>query len=467
MSTARDALGRFGAIAIALICVQLDYFALALALPNMAEDLQTTPENLQWSVSAYMIALGIAMIPGSRLADLIGRKKVVLIGLSIFGLASLACGLAPTAEFVIVARVVQGLGAGMYFPVAFALVTNATSDDERPAMLGFLSGVAGIGTAAGPIIGGLFSSTIGWRWVFFVNVPIALIGVLWGMRQLREQRDPALTDKRIRDLDFPGIILIALLVTGVSLAIDDVSVAPGSVAKTILPAVVGFAALIGFVLWESRSPWPILPPQLWRNQRFTALVIAATIANTGLCVMIFLATLYLQETRGLSGLTAGLLFIPAAVGLSVGGPISGRIAPLFPGQRVMTVAMLAGAVTLFALAFTQNLVVYLVLMGLASFLLGLGFQFGNIAVQTVVPASQAGSGAGVLLTVMVTTGGIGVVAAAASIEALSPTGPPSQYAMTVTYLQWGFIVAVLGLIFGLWQWRRADPVSAGSQVGSA
>lgn len=467
MSTARDALGRFGAIAIALICVQLDYFALALALPNMAEDLQTTPENLQWSVSAYMIALGIAMIPGSRLADLIGRKKVVLIGLSIFGLASLACGLAPTAEFVIVARVVQGLGAGMYFPVAFALVTNATSDDERPAMLGFLSGVAGIGTAAGPIIGGLFSSTIGWRWVFFVNVPIALIGVLWGMRQLREQRDPALTDKRIRDLDFPGIILIALLVTGVSLAIDDVSVAPGSVTKTILPAVVGVAALIGFVFWESRSPWPILPPQLWRNQRFTALVIAATIANTGLCVMIFLATLYLQETRGLSGLTAGLLFIPAAVGLSVGGPISGRIAPLFPGQRVMTVAMLAGAVTLFALAFTQNLVVYLLLMGLASFLLGLGFQFGNIAVQTVVPASQAGSGAGVLLTVMVTTGGIGVVAAAASIEALSPTGPPSQYAMTVTYLQWGVIVAVLGLIFGLWQWRRADPVSAGSQVGSA
>ena len=183
--------------------------------------------------------------------------------------------------------------------------------------------------------------------------------------------------------------------------------------------------------------------------------------------MIFLATLYLQETRGLSGLTAGLLFIPAAVGLSVGGPISGRIAPLFPGQRVMTVAMLAGAVTLFALAFTQNLVVYLLLMGLASFLLGLGFQFGNIAVQTVVPASQAGSGAGVLLTVMVTTGGIGVVAAAASIEALSPTGPPSQYAMTVTYLQWGVIVAVLGLIFGLWQWRRADPVSAGSQVGSA
>ena len=108
----RNALGRFKAIAIALICVQLDYFALALALPNMAEELHTTPENLQWSVSAYMIALGIAMVPGSRLADLVGRKKVVLIGLSIFGLASLWCGLSPTADSVIVARIVQGLGAG-------------------------------------------------------------------------------------------------------------------------------------------------------------------------------------------------------------------------------------------------------------------------------------------------------------------------------------------------------------------
>ena len=202
MSTMRNALGRFGAIAIALICVQLDYFALALALPNMAEDLHTTPENLQWSVSAYMIALGIAMVPGSRLADLVGRKKIVLIGLSIFGLASLWCGLSPTADSVIVARIVQGLGAGLYFPVAFALVSNATTDQERPKMLGFLSGLAGIGTAAGPILGGAFSATIGWRWVFFVNVPIAAAGVIWGAFQLREQTDPDLAGKRIRNLDY-------------------------------------------------------------------------------------------------------------------------------------------------------------------------------------------------------------------------------------------------------------------------
>lgn len=453
MSSMRDAMSRFGSIAIALICVQLDYFALALALPTMAEDLNSTPENMQWSVSAYMIALGIAMIPGSRLGDLIGRKKVVLLGLSIFGLASLACGLAPSVNFVIASRIVQGLGAGMYFPVAFALVANATTDEERPGVLGFLSGVAGIGTAAGPIIGGLFSSTIGWRWVFFVNVPIAAIGVLWGLRQLREQQDPELADKRIRNLDFLGIALIALLVAGISLALDDASTSADSFWLTVFPALVGMAALAGFVLWEGRSKWPILPLELWRNQRFTALVLAATIANAGLCAMIFLATLYLQQTRDLSGLVAGLLFIPAAVGLSIGGPVSGRLAARVPGQKVMTIAMLVGAVCLALLAVTQNLVIYLVVMGVASFFLGLGFQFGNIAVQTVVPPAQAGSAAGVMLTVMVTTGGIAVVAAAASIEALGGT---TQFAMTATYAQWAAIVGVLGVAFGLWQWRRSD-----------
>ena len=455
MNTMRTSLGRFGAIAIALICVQLDYFALALALPNMAEDLHTTPENLQWTVSAYMIAIGIAMVPGSRLGDLLGRKKAVLIGLSIFGLASLWCGLSPTADSVIAARIIQGFGAGLYFPVSFALVSNATTDAERPQVLGFLSGVAGIGTAAGPIIGGAFSSTIGWRWVFFVNVPIAAAGVIWGAFQLKEQRDPELADKRIRDLDFLGIALIALLVTGISLALDDVSSTPGSFWLTIFPALVGVVALVGFVVWERRSTWPILPPSLWGNQRFTALVIAATIANAGLCVMIFLATLYLQQTRGLSGLEAGLLFIPAAVGLSIGGPISGRLAPKYPGQRVMTVAMIVGALSLAALAVAQNLTAYLILMGVASFFLGLGFQFGNIAVQSVVELSQAGAAAGVLLTVMVTTGGVGVVAAAASIEAFGAQGGPDQYSMSVTYVEWAVLVGVLGIIFGLWQWRKA------------
>ena len=455
MSTFSTGVRRFGAVAVALICVQLDYFALALALPDMADDLHSTAENLQWAVSAYMIAIGIAMVPGSRLGDLIGRKKVLLIGLAIFGLASLWVGLSPNVSSVIAARIVQGLGAGLYFPVAFSLVSNATSEEERPKIIGLLSGIAGIGTAAGPIMGGAFASTIGWRWVFFVNVPVAAIGVAWGHFQLKETKDPDLADKKIRNMDWLGIVFLALLVAGISLAIDDVSTEGDSFTGTILPAIIGICGFIAFVLWERRSAWPLLPPEMWKNQRFTALVIAASIANMGIVVMIFLSTLYMQQARGLSGLIAGLMFIPAAIGLSIGGPISGRLATKFPGQRVMTVAMIAGALTLIGLAFFQNLGIYLTIMGFSSFFLGLGFQFGNIAVQGVVKLSQAGAAAGVLLTVMVTTGGIAVVMANASLEAIAPGGVPDQQSVSVTLLIWAGIVGILGVIFGLWQWKNA------------
>lgn len=451
--SAREIMARFGAVGIALICVQLDYFALALALPDMAVELNTTTTDLQWTVSAYMIAIGIAMIPGSRIADLVGRKKILLIGLTIFGLASLWVGLSPTTDSVIAARVLQGLGAGLYFPVAMSLVTNATHALERPRVLGFLSGIAGVGTAAGPILGGGFASTIGWRWVFLINVPVAAIGVIWGMRQLKESKDPALAGKSMRHLDWFGVVLIAVGIAGVSLGIDDISTS-GLVPITYIPAVLGVGAIVALVWWEKRAAWPLTPPVLMKNRNFTALVIAATIANMGICVMIFTSTLYLQQVLGYSGLVAGLMFIPAAVGLSIGGPISGRLASRVPGQRVMTLAMLLGALSLVVLGFSSNIVLFLTVMGCSSFLLGMGYQFGNIAVQSVVEESQSGAAAGVLLTLMVSLGGVAVVIASATMEYVSG-GVPTQSAITTTLYSWAALIGILGLIFGATQWRTA------------
>lgn len=446
-------LRRFGAVGIALICVQIDYFALALALPDMSAELDTTATDLQWTVSGYMIAIGIAMIPGSRIADLVGRKRILLIGLTIFGLASLWVGMAATVESVIAARVVQGLGAGLYFPVAMSLVTNSTDPVERPRVLGFLAGLAGVGTALGPIIGGGFASTIGWRWVFLVNVPIAAVGVVWGMFQLSESKDSTLANLRIRNLDYLGTLLIAVGIIGLSIGVDDAAVA-GLVTVTVIPIVLGVLALVGLVMWERRARWPLLPKPLLRNSRFNALVIASTIANMGICVMIFVSTLYLQQVEGYSGLVAGLMFIPAAIGLSIGGPVSGRIASRFPAQRVMTMAMLVGAASLVVLAVSQQIVVYLAVMGISSFCLGMGFQFGNIAVQSVVDESESGAAAGVLLTLMVSLGGVAVVIATATMEWVGGT-EVNQSAISATLLSWAALVGLLGMIFGLSQWRKA------------
>ena len=382
--TAKRSFSRFGAVGIALICVQLDYFALALAPPNMAEELNTTATDLQWTVSAYMIAIGVAMIPGSRIADLVGRKKILLIGLAIFGIASLWVGLSPTTGSVIAARVLQGLGAGLYFPVAMSLVSNATHALERPRILGFLSGLAGIGTAA-PIIGGGFASTIGWRWVFLINVPIAAIGVIWGARQLKESTDAELAGKSLRHLDWLGVLLIAVGISGVSLGIDDVS------TEGISPCDV-----------HSRNP------RCGRDHRGGAVgapcLMAAHSAGTHQEQELHRPCRgvdhrqygHLRDDLRLHALSpAGAGVLRARCGSDV-HPCGRGALDWWPSERTSRVkdrrstgddrCDARGRVELGVACLSNNIVVFLIVMAFSSFSLGMGYQFGNIAVQSVVPS---------------------------------------------------------------------------------
>nr|WP_211173994.1 MFS transporter [Pseudonocardia xinjiangensis] len=152
-------------VGAALFCVQLDFFSLTLALPTIADDLGTTVTDLQWLLSGYMIALGSLLIPAGRAGDVLGRRTVLLLGVGLFGLTSLVCGLVSSVPVLIAARIAQGAGAAMIMPTAFALVTNATSEEIRPRVTGALLGIAGVGTALGPVVGGVLASTAGWRWV--------------------------------------------------------------------------------------------------------------------------------------------------------------------------------------------------------------------------------------------------------------------------------------------------------------
>lgn len=444
---------RFGSIGLALLCIQLDYWALALALPDMAADLGTTSTDLQWAMSAYMIAVGIAMIPGSRVADLLGRKRLLIVGLVIFGISSLWIGLSTAVGFVVVGRILQGFGTGLYQPVAWSLVTNATSPTERPRVLGFLSAVGGIGTAAGPLIGGGFTSTIGWRWIFLVNIPIAVWTVVWGRRQLRESTDTSLRGKTLRDLDWSAAVILGVGVAALTLAIDSISLG-GVHDLTYVTLTVAVLALIGFIARERHANWPLIPPRLWRNRQFRAIIVASTILNMALAVMIFMATVYLQDVHNLSGIVAGVMFIPATIGMAVGGPFGGFAASRIPAQRVLTMGLVGGALALAGLGVFQNFLAVLVTMGVATFFLGVGFNFGVIAAQSVVSQDQAGAAAGTLLTIMVTMGGVAVVIASSIFESVG-AGQPTQQATTVTYLCWAGFVGVAGVIFGLWQWRGA------------
>jgi len=154
------------AVSTALFCVQIDYFAMNLALPHMAADLGSSVTDLQWVISVYMLALGAFMVPAGRIGDIFGRRRALLIGIALFGVASVLCALAPSAGMVIAFRALQGLGAALIFPVSVSVLTNAFPAERSSQAIGFAYGIAGLGNAAGPLIGGLLTETVGWRAIF-------------------------------------------------------------------------------------------------------------------------------------------------------------------------------------------------------------------------------------------------------------------------------------------------------------
>ena len=165
------------AVSTALFCVQIDYFAMNLALPRMAADLDSNATDLQWVISVYMLALGAFMVPAGRIGDIFGRRRALLAGIAIFGLASALCAVAPSAALVIVFRAVQGVGAALIFPVSVSVLTNAFPAARAGHAIGLAYGIAGLGNAAGPLVGGLLTQTLGWRWIFWLLVPFCVGGV--------------------------------------------------------------------------------------------------------------------------------------------------------------------------------------------------------------------------------------------------------------------------------------------------
>ncbi|MDD7966653.1 MFS transporter [Actinomycetospora lemnae] len=462
-ATTLRATAPFLPVAAGLFCIQLDFFSLGLALPTIAVDLGTTVTNLQWLLSGYMIALGALLIPAGRLGEMLGRREVVLAGIAVFGLSSLVCGLATAVPVLIAARVVQGVGAALIMPASFALVTNATTPEERPRVTGALLGIAGVGTALGPVVGGVLSSTVGWRWVFLVNVPVALLA-LWSGRRLRTSRDEE-AGRDLRTLDWWGVLTVVGGLAAVSVAIDDVGVQGWTTPATWGPLLGGIALLVAFAVRERHAPAPLVRPSLVRNRLFVVLCAAGTLANIGTVSYVVAATIDLQTLRGLSAATAGLAFVVSSVGLAACGPLSGWLTTKVPAGLLMAVSVLACTPALLLLAVAGPLPLYVLALGLCGLTTGMGYGLGQLAVQNVLPPQRSAEGSGVMLTALICVGGIGVVAATAVIEAVGAR-PPTSAGIDVTLVALAALLLVAGVATLISQWprRRAaestDPVHA-------
>jgi len=423
------------AVSMALFCVQIDYFAMNLALPRMALDLKTTTTDLQWVVSVYMLALGAFMVPAGRIGDIFGRRRALLTGVALFGVASALCALAPSATLVIAFRVLQGIGAALIFPVSVSVLTNAFPAVRASQAIGLAYGIAGLGNAAGPLIGGLLTETVGWRWIFWLNVPLTLVVLVIGARCITESFDESVP----RRIDTAGLALITVGIGLFTLTFDRAPTWGWLSVPTVVAFACSLAALAVFVVVETRVRWPLVDLTLMRNPRFTVLVIAGTVANIAYGVTIFLSTLYLQQVRGLDPLTAGLAFLGPSAGAALGGVLAGRLAASRPPVLVMGVTTVLAAASLAALAVSHSWAVYLPALSACGLTLGLVYAFTTVATQAVVRTERAGEAAGVTLTALVTLAGVGVAVSGTVLEMLQRDGMSAAGAVDA-------IVAVLAAL---------------------
>jgi EmrB/QacA subfamily drug resistance transporter len=428
------------ALAVGMFCVQVDFFALNLALPRMAVDLNETTTNMQWVISAYMIAVGAAMIPGGRLGDLRGHRRIVVAGLAVFGGASLVCGLSSSYGLLIGSRALQGLGAAALFTVSVAAISNAVAKDHRAVAIGALFGIANIGTALGPFIGGLLTEQLSWRWVFFLNVPFSVVAIVCCLRWLTAMSAAGATMR----IDWLGLILVSSGIVAVAYAVDRAGDWGWTSPKLIGLLALAVVLFVIFILVERRVRDPLIDLSLFRNRAFVLITIGGTMANIVYTVTVLCTTIYLQDGRGLSPTLAGVVFLAPSVAVALSGPLAGRLAGWQPVSVLIPATMLFGGASLLATSAVDAWGAYVPLLGLAGFALGLGWTLPSIGSQTVVDPARAGEAAGVNLTVMVTIAGVAVALAGTLIE-LGGAGAADIAAATQGVVR---LVSMLSLVGG-------------------
>lgn len=432
---------RFLPVGVALLCVQLDFFSLGLALPSIAAAFGASVTDLQWVLSAYMLSLGAFSVPAGRVGDVIGRRAAVIAGLTLFAGASVLCALSGDVVTIVAGRLVQGVGAALILPNAFALITNDTDDAERPRALGWMIGVSGLGTALGPIVGGLLASTVGWPWVFWLNVPLATIAAVGTMR-VRDSRNPE-AGTSLRTIDWAGVITVVLGLGLVSVGIDNVPDLGWAAPLSSGLIVVGLCGLVAWVLVERRARNPLIHASLLRNRAYLALLSVGTIGNMGTNVLIVTATFTLQSIRGFDPQVAGLYFLAGSTGVAIAGPIAGRFCQRWSAIRVLGATTALTAVGLSAML-VDTLPLYCVAMFAAGLAGGMTFSAAQIGVQTVVPPRMSGEATSFLLMPVVALGGLGVVIVSGVIEAIGG-GKPTTSGIGVVLVGYSAILVVSGV----------------------
>ena len=395
---ARTTKGRWvlAATVLGSAMVMLDGTVVNVALPTIGRHLHASLGGLQWTVTAYTLTLAGLILLGGSLGDRLGRRKVFLIGVVWFALASALCGLAPDIGVLIGARVLQGVGGALLTPGSLAIIQATFAAEDRPRAVGAWSGLGGVASAIGPILGGWLVQTAGWRWVFLLNLPLAAVVVAVTVRHVPETRDMAARG----GFDVAGAALAALALAGLTYGLIEAQ-EPSQMVAVVVAALVGVAAAAGFILIErrrTRSPEKIpamLPLDVFASRQFTAINIVTFLVYGAFSGLLFLLVLQLQVVSGFSPLKAGSALLPVTVLMLVLSARSGSLAQRFGPRWLMTAGITGTAIGMFLMGRIGPGASYLTDVFPAAVVFGLGLAMTVAPLTATVLASADVRHAGV------------------------------------------------------------------------
>jgi len=395
------------AVAFGLFMIMLDNTIVNVALPSIERDLHMSISSLEWVVTAYALTFAALLITGGKLGDYYGRRKMFTLGLAVFTLASLACGFAPNPGFLIAMRAVQGVGSALMNPATLSIITATFEPRERGRAIGIWAGVSAMALAIGPLLGGLIVDNLNWNWIFFVNVPVGVVGIVVSQLVIRESRDTS----HEQSIDIPGLVTSGLGLLALCYALIEGNKHGWASAEIVGLFAASVVLIAAFVVLEMRQRLPMLDLSLFRIASFSGANTVALLVSLGMFGVFFYVSLYVQNILGYSPTKAGATFLPMTLLIIFIAPLAGNFSDKIGSRWLMGAGMtLLGLSLLLYLrvgvhSSYVSLLPQLVLGGVG---MALTMSPMTSAAMASVPVDKAGVGSGVLNSFRQVGGSLGI-----------------------------------------------------------
>jgi EmrB/QacA subfamily drug resistance transporter len=435
------------AVSFGLFMIMLDNTVVNVALPTMEKDLHVTLASLEWVVIAYALTFAALLITGGKLADFYGRRRIFVVGLAVFTLSSLACGLAPSAGFLIGARAVQGVGAALMNPATLSIIVATFPPRQRGQAIGIWAGVSALALAIGPLGGGLIVEYLNWNWIFFVNVPVGILAIVVSQFAIRESRDTS----HEQSIDVPGLLSSAGFLFSLSYALVEGNSHGWASAEILGLFAAAAALLVAFIVVEKRQRLAMLDLSLFKIGAFTGANVVAMLVSLSMFGVFFFVSLYIQNILGYSATQAGAAFLPMVLLIILIAPLSGRLSDRIGSRWLMGGGMtLVGLSLLFYERVTVHSDFWTLLPSMILGGVGMAMTMSPMtsAAMGAVPVDKAGVGSGVLNSFRQVGGSLGIAIMGAIVASYLHHPPRSPLAAQdyVNGLHAGFAVGA-GITF--------------------